>query len=171
MSVCAGGEKGPDDPRIPALTRVEPAAGAARDAKRRGDWEGRASRIGPASAPPPPSPCPLPLEAGRSQFSIQGFRVSGKERRLPSSRGCPDLLLKLHAQGQVYSISPGLDFLICKMGMMKCLVCAMVVGFTWGYCVPRVWPSPCLQRATHPCSGHPKQEGPTRTQDWDLGWS
>lgn len=122
MSVCGGGEKGPDDPWIPALTRVEPAAGAARDAKRRGDWEGRASRLGLASArASPPSPCTLPLEAGRSQSSIQGFRVSGKERRLPSSRGCPDLLLKLHAQGRAYFVSPDLDFLICKMGMMKYL--------------------------------------------------
>lgn len=117
MSVCGGGEKGPDVPRIPALTRVEPAAGAARDAKRKLGGQEVKNRPLLPRAPFPDAHCHS--KPGDPSFLAKVSEFQGK-RPSPQLPGLPGPAThKLHARGQVYFVSPGLDFLICKMGMMK----------------------------------------------------
>lgn len=102
--------------------------------------------------------------ADRPQFSIKVFRVPGKEHRLPSSRVRLGLLLTNCMPSGNFT-SPSLGFLICEMGMTKNLP-------LWGgseglnglgpALACREWSSPLwLSQA----------KWPTRSQDWDLGWS
>ena len=58
---------------------------------------------------------------GKPSFLVKVSEFQGK-RPSPQLPGLPGPAThKLHARGQVYFVSPGLDFLICKMGMMKYL--------------------------------------------------